>query len=508
MTDEEFAQIYRDMELELISSMKRNLSKHLKEEQKVGFKFAQWQSETLKEMKRFQKENKSIIGDYTKGLDKEVQKILQDELKQGSKNEFKRYKKLLSNRFRESDNLRGSFFKLNDRKLKGLIETVNNDLRSVNSACFRMMNDQYRKTIIKAAMFSNHGVVSPKKAIDMATNDFLNGGINCVEYKNGRRVNIASYSQMAVRTANTRAQLIGEGQFRQEIGEHLVKITSHGGTCKLCSKWEGKILIDDVYSGGSKKDGKYTLLSIAMEQGMFHPNCRHGLPTYYKELDEIYEEIALNDIGSKQYQDDINYCNLQIQKYRRLEMGSLDEENIKKYHNKVLQWKERKPIDFIDRKNNKLINSKLNEYEEKIISEKVENAYIISSNGEVFKIKGNEYMIRIPDWVSQNNAIITHNHPISQTHFSFSVDDIKFFLNGRLKELRGIDEEYQYTIKRTSKTKYDNLELIEHKFNYDYRIEAVELSYLKELDIDKDEYHYIVNKLSKEYNFVYKRVKR
>ena len=68
MTDEEFAQIYRDMELELISSMKRNLSKHLKEEQKVGFKFAQWQSETLKEMKRFQKENKSIIGDYTKEI--------------------------------------------------------------------------------------------------------------------------------------------------------------------------------------------------------------------------------------------------------------------------------------------------------------------------------------------------------------------------------------------------------------------------------------------------------
>lgn len=342
MNDEEFAQIYRDMELELVSSMKKNLLRHLKEEKKVGFKFTQWQSETLKEMKRFQKENKSIIGDYTKGLDKEVQKILKDELKQGSKDEFKKYKKILGNNFKESDNLRGNFFKLNDRKLKELIKTVNNDLRSANSACFRMINDQYKKTIVRAVMFSNHGVVSPKKAIDMATKDFLSAGINCVEYKNGRRVNVASYSQMAIRTANKRAQLIGEGQFRQEIGEHLVQITSHGGTCKLCSKWEGKVLIDDVYSGGSKKDGKYPLLSTAMEQGLFHPNCRHGLPTYYKELDEIKEEINSDDVTKKQYQEELNYINQNIYKYQRLEVGSLDEENIQKYKEKKQEWKNKK----------------------------------------------------------------------------------------------------------------------------------------------------------------------
>ncbi len=345
MTEEEIAQIYRDMELELISSMKRNLSRHLKEEDKTGFKFTQWQSETLKEMKRFQRENKSIIRDYTKGFDKEIQKILQDELKQGSKKEFKRYKKVLGDKFKESDNLRESFFKINDRKIKSLIKSVNNDLGSANTACFRMINDQYRRTVVKAVMFSNHGVVSPKKAIDMATKEFLNTGINCIEYKNGRRVNIASYSQMAVRTANTRAQLIGEGQFREQLGEHLVKITSHGGTCKLCSKWEGKILIDDVYSGGSKKDGKYPLLSTAMEQGLFHPNCRHGLPTYYPELDGIeFDEDGPTEETLKQYQEDLNYINQNIYRFQRLEAGSLDEDNIQKYSILREKWENKKTL--------------------------------------------------------------------------------------------------------------------------------------------------------------------
>jgi len=198
-----------------------------------------------------------------------------------------------------------------------------------------MMNDQYRKVISKAVMFSNYGAVSPTKAIDMATKDFLNAGINCIEYKNGTRVNIASYCDMAVRTANTRAQLIGEGQFRQEIGEHLVKPTRHNTSCEKCAKWEGKVLIDDVYSGGSKKDGKYPLLSEAMAQGFFHPRCEHSLPTYYREVDDVeFDERGPTAATMKQYQEDLNWINNNIQRYERLVAGSLDEENIRHYKSK------------------------------------------------------------------------------------------------------------------------------------------------------------------------------
>jgi len=206
-----------------------------------------------------------------------------------------------------------------------------------------MMNDQYRKVISKAVMFSNYGAVSSRKAIDMATKDFLNAGINCIEYKNGRRVNIADYCDMAVRTANTRAQLIGEGQFRQEIGEHLVKPTRHNTSCEKCAKWEGRVLIDDVYSGGSKKDGKYPLLSEAMAQGFFHPRCEHSLPTYYKEVSDIeFDEHGPTDATMKQYQEDLNWINNNIQRYERLVAGSLDEENIKMYENKRSVFEKKK----------------------------------------------------------------------------------------------------------------------------------------------------------------------
>ena len=71
---------------------------------------------------------------------------------------------------------------------------------------------------------------------------------------------------------------------RIKLKHHLVMVSKHTTSCDLCKKWEGKILIDDVYSGGSKKDGDYPLLSDAMKQGLFHKGCRHGISTCFPEL--------------------------------------------------------------------------------------------------------------------------------------------------------------------------------------------------------------------------------
>ena len=111
---------------------------------------------------------------------------------------------------------------------------------------------------------------------------FLERGINCITYKNGAQVNIADYARMAVRTASQRAHLMGEGQMRQALGNPLIKISQHATACPLCVPWETRILIDDVYSGGTSADGDYPLLSEAMEAGLYHPNCRHGSGTYYR----------------------------------------------------------------------------------------------------------------------------------------------------------------------------------------------------------------------------------
>ncbi len=365
MNDYKIKELYEQMEKELISSMKRNLKRHLTEEDKVGFKYTQWQAEKLKELSRYRRQNKSIIGEYTSGINKEVAKHIQEEVKQGSINAIKQYNKTLGEKLKPSKLMNKSFFKTNDRKVNSLIKVVNNDLKTANTSALRMINDQYRQVIHKSAFFVGNGVFTEQQASKMATKeltdlklaelaidesnkDFLAGGLNCIQYKGGKRVNIASYSQMAVRTANLRAQLMGEGDFRKSIGRVLVQATTGGQACPLCKKWEGRVFIDDVYSGGTKEDGKYMLLSEAMKQGFLHPNCRDSVDTYYPELEGIEKETE------EEYQADLDYINERmnyidrnIKKYDRLSLGSIAPENIKLYNSKENFYiRERHTIDI------------------------------------------------------------------------------------------------------------------------------------------------------------------
>lgn len=390
MNDYNIKQLYEDMEIELISSMKRNYKRHLKEEKKTGFEYSQWQAEKLKELKRYHQENKDIIGGYTKGLSDAVSKHLQKELKQGSINAINKYNKVMGKSLKSNKIMNHSFFRTNDKKVSALIKVVNNDLKTANTAVLRMANDQYRQVIHKSSFYVANGVFTEKQATDMATKeltelqktklaideankDFLNRGFNCIEYKDGRRVNIASYSQMAVRTASLRAQLMGEGDFRKSIGRVLVQSTSHGGACPICQKWENKIFIDDVYSGGTKKDGKYMLLSEAMKQGFLHPNCRHGLTTYYPEAgdiedytDEEYENDVdwINNKINELTNEKLNYVDRNIKKFNRLEIGSLDNNNIKNSNTFKKKWlKIKKSIsnNIYDLKTNEKIPLKINQ---------------------------------------------------------------------------------------------------------------------------------------------------
>lgn len=365
MLDYDIRQMYEDMEIRLIQSMKRNLQLHLDEEDETGFKYPQWQAMKLKELKKYQRQNKDIVGHDTKGFSTSISKYLKRELREGSYNAIKQSREAMGDKYKANKRLSNSFFKINDKKVNTLINSVNNDLKTANRAVLRMTNDQYRKVIFQSQLYVANGVMTPAQAIDAANKDFLRRGLNVIEYKDGKRVNIASYSQMAIRTAGQRATLIGEGAARKKLKQHLIQISAHGTSCELCIPWQGKVLIDDVYSGGSSKDGKYTLLSEAMDQGLFHPNCRHGISTYFGGKDDISDinaSFANGKDGHESdaaYQDDMNYINRKIREYQRLEVGSLDETNVKTYRKKRKQW-EKKKVELEQPKDNKKVNIKFN----------------------------------------------------------------------------------------------------------------------------------------------------
>lgn len=326
--------VMEEIELQLISSMKRTLWSHKEDEKAKGFDWPQWQALKIKQFEDYKKANKEIFNNTTKDLNKYIYIHMKDQFKEGASRTNK--SAIQSGIIRKEDSqLSGSFFGLNHRKLDALIKSTKNDMKDVKYATLRMANDQYRQIIYKAQVFANTGAGTVKQAIDMASKEFLARGFNCIEYKNGTRHNIADYCDMAIRTANKRANLMGEGEMRKKLGNSLVYISKHGGACDKCTPWEGRVYIDDVWSGGKEDDGEYPLLSTAIAGGLFHPRCQHGASTYYEGINDESKEVTQAKQNYNEEDKYTQYLQQRQKQYQRLAAGSLLPENIINYQNKV-----------------------------------------------------------------------------------------------------------------------------------------------------------------------------
>jgi len=347
----DISRIFVQMEYDLISSMKRNLARHLAEEAKEGFEWEQWQQRKIQALASYRAKNKKIINTAGEIIDRETEALLQDSFRKGGKNVdsvisrlWKRIQHLfiaggLTKPITQVDATDDSFFRLNEKRVNALINAVTQDLQKGRHAMLRQADDVYRQTILKSQLYLDSGAASLGQAIDMATKDFLDSGFNCIVYKDGKRVNIASYAEMALRTSSQRAVLTGEGARREEWGVSLVVVSAHANTCAKCLPWQGKVYIDDVYSGGKKGQGSYPLLSAAMRGGLFHPHCRHNTGTYFEGISSLPEPVddekALANYEVEQKQ---RYMERHVRKYKRHEVGDVDPKNQAAASTKVREW--------------------------------------------------------------------------------------------------------------------------------------------------------------------------
>jgi hypothetical protein len=345
MDDYDVSAAFEEMELELIASMKRNLSRHQKWEKNEGMNWSMWQVEQLKTLEQFKKNNQKIFSKKFSNINNEIAKFLKANYKTSGFEQEKAILKELAkgNIFnpKTEKGLNQSFFSLNTDKMNALIKATTNDMKKAETAMLRMVNDQYRKTIFNAQVMANSGAFTLKQSIDKATRDFLKAGINCIQYKDGRRVNIASYAEMAIRTANKRAKLISEGDARNALGVHTVKVSKYGQCSETCLPWQGRVYVDDVYSGGTKEEAQrlnLPLLSEAIAGGLFHPNCKHTMTTYFydlkRSLGKLQEDGAENPPEEQEHRKNLKH----IQQQKRLEIGSLDQANIEQAKERKEQW--------------------------------------------------------------------------------------------------------------------------------------------------------------------------
>lgn len=336
---------FERIENELLESMTRNLKKHKAEETELGIEWTQWQAIQLEELQRFKQEAAKKYGLEFKSMNQKIRETIANASLQGASDEELNVLKALEKGYvlKRERGLSAGFFQTNQKRLDALMNAVEHDMKTAQTAVLRYANDKYRQIIFQSQVAASSGALTYEKAVDMATSDFLKNGLNCITYSNGAVHNIVSYADMAVRTASKRAYLMGEGHKRQEWGVSTVILNKRFNACPLCMPFEGKVLIDDVWSGGSSKDGPYPLMSSAMAAGLYHPNCKDKHSTYFEGISSkpesrYYEEKPV--IKERQLiENKLNHAKRQAKSYNRLAKNSLDAENQETYRARATEWR-------------------------------------------------------------------------------------------------------------------------------------------------------------------------
>lgn len=356
----DLSEAFEAIENELIGSMMRNLKRHRAEETMRGFEWEQWQALQLRALEEYRRRNAEKFPPRFSKLNGQIDAMLKGSYRNGGTEQERKILAAIRRGFKGKSRNKpdftgqltaeGSFFGVNDRKLGSLIESVTHDMERAEYAVLRRAEDAYRQTIFNAHVYANTGSGTYEKAVDMATRDFLRAGLACVEYQNGSRHTLSDYADMAIRTANKRAYLQGEGAMRQEWNIPTVIMNKRSCPCPKCAPFVGMVFIDDVWSGGPQ-DGvspvtgvRYPLLSEAIAQGLYHPRCKDSHSTYFEGIstppgDSAYTAEELDALAQRyDAEQKQGYCQRQQQHYARLSRFSLDPDNQRMYGARAKAW--------------------------------------------------------------------------------------------------------------------------------------------------------------------------
>ena len=205
--------------------------------------------------------------------------------------------------------------------LKQLVKATNGLIDNATSKILRNANDVYQKVMANGTTGLLSGVDTRIQATQKMLNEYAAKGITSFVDKSGRNWELSSYAEMCARTVSAHAALQGHIDRQLEVGEDLVKVSTIGTTCPICSRWQGVVL------SISGKSPKYHSLDEAKASGLFHPNCKHTLGMFIPELDG----------EGKVEPSSVNPSSKEQQRYKLIEKQRANER-------KIRYWKKRKSL--------------------------------------------------------------------------------------------------------------------------------------------------------------------
>jgi hypothetical protein len=174
----------------------------------------------------------------------------------------------------------------------------------------RFADDAYRAATASGAtaqILTDLGKATPAEAQAQAWRELTARGVTGFTDKAGREWNLATYVEMATRTATQRAYNASHRERLTLADITYFTISTTGRPCPLCAPWEGKVLADrgegpvtepDASNGQPVTFHVAATIEDATAAGLFHPNCFPGFV-------EVSSPSGVRAADSRWYEGDV-----------------------------------------------------------------------------------------------------------------------------------------------------------------------------------------------------------
>jgi hypothetical protein len=181
----------------------------------------------------------------------------------------------------------------------------------------RFADDAYRAAIVGQLGPVFAGESTTQLAQQAAWRQLTERGVTGFVDRKGRQWNLASYVEMATRTAITRTYNAAHLERLVASGIEQVAVPSTGHPCPLCRPWEGMVLSIDPA-------GPSPTIAEAEAAGLHHPNCRHTWIPYIPGRTRIPRPKAWTDQDARLYAatQQLRGLERRVRALRRAEVGA------------------------------------------------------------------------------------------------------------------------------------------------------------------------------------------
>lgn len=208
---------------------------------------------------------------------------------------------------------------------------------------------RYHAIIAQVATMAENGEVTRLQAAARALQLFADEGIKGFVDRSGKRWELASYVEMAVRTTLANVMIDGHLARLEEAGVDLVYVSLHAYECQLCAPWEGKVLAIGGPPGPrmfkSRNAPQPVRVEGTIEQaraaGWGHPNCKHTLEAFIPGVTRVPDKVPGKAGVNYKTTQRLRDTERAARKWHRRELAALTEADRKQAARKVREWRAR-----------------------------------------------------------------------------------------------------------------------------------------------------------------------